>query len=78
MKTTVYSGYTFTMDVIGYLAAESAGVCSVLRDLVLLHHFTESGTITGTVLTTDSGFLCALALTPILLNHWPTSFTAEC
>merc|ERR1712139_115851 len=45
----------------GVLAAEGAGVGSVLRDLVTLQLLTDGSTITGTVLTNDSGLLRALA-----------------
>lgn len=44
-----------TLD--GVLAAEGAGVGSVLRDFHLLHLLPERGTISGTVLAGDADFL---------------------
>lgn len=44
------------------LAAESAGVLGVLRDLDLLDLATERGTVTGTVLSGDSNLDSALRL----------------
>lgn len=44
------------------LAAESAGVLGVLRDLDLLDLTTERGTVTGTVLSGDSNLDSALRL----------------
>jgi len=45
-----------------YLSAEAARIFSVLGDFHLLNHFTEGGTITGTIFPGDSNLLGAFGL----------------
>lgn len=62
-----------------HLAAERAGVRSVLRDFLLLDHLTERGTIAGTVLTDNTGLLRALRLQRAdTLEHADTTNGSGC
>lgn len=45
-----------------YLSTESASVLRVLGDFNLLDHLTQGGTITSTILASDSNLLCTLCL----------------
>jgi len=60
-KTLFTNSFVSRISLI-YLSTETAGILGVLGDFHLLNHFTQRGTITGTVLASDSDLLCTLGL----------------
>ena len=54
--------YADTVPLHGLFATESAAVLRVLSDFHLFNHFSERRSITGTIFTDDSHFLCSLRL----------------